>query len=278
MSFLRSASSPIGLRFRPHPATHGRPCITISSTPGCFNAHASSPCRAGRAGCPVGRRRADCRGEARPFRRTSAFASAPHPFEFAFEQLFETFIARHGSALPMRNEFILPEPAQSSKWDPKPTANAGIHSESPRLRYHINHKFVYYVIDESQIRSETRRNHDSQNTAFYSRTNAAASGGAICHGRGRHAPPHGGVPRPLPKGAGAAQGLCGHQERCAAAGLLGHGRDGGVGLESDLAGRQGAGADGGQVWRALDGPGEGVWLRAGCGDRSLWRRPSIWRK
>ena len=39
------------------------------------------------------------------------------------------------------------------------------------------------------------------------------------------------------------------------------GRDGGVGLESDLAGRQGAGADGRQVWRALDGPGQGLRLR-----------------
>ncbi len=32
---------------------------------------------------------------------------------------------------------------------------------------------------------------------------------------------------------------------------FGYGRDGGVGIEPDLAGRPGAGADGGQVWRAL---------------------------
>ena len=33
--------------------------------------------------------------------------------------------------------------------------------------------------------------------------------------------------------------------------VLGDGRDGGVGVEPDLAGRPGAGADGGQIWRAL---------------------------
>jgi hypothetical protein len=40
-----------------------------------------------------------------------------------------------------------------------------------------------------------------------------------------------------------------------------HGRHGGLGFEPDLAGRQGAGADGGQVWRALGGPGQGLRLR-----------------
>ena len=54
----------------------------------------------------------------------------------------------------------------------------------------------------------------------------------------------------------------GTQERRAAAVEFGHGRDGGVGLESDLAGRQGAGADGGQIWRALDGTGQGFRLRS----------------
>ena len=111
--------------------------------------------------------------------------------------------------------------------------------------------------------------HDPQDTPLYSRSDAAASGGPVCHGGGRHAPPHGGVSRPVSEGAGAAQGVCGHQERCAAAVLLGHGRDGGVGVEPDLAGRQGAGADGGQIWRALDGPGEGVQLRAGRADGAL---------
>ena len=41
-------------------------------------------------------------------------------------------------------------------------------------------------------------------------------------------------------------------------------------------GRQGAGADGRQIRRALDGTGEGVRLRAGCGHRALRRRRSTW--
>ena len=36
------------------------------------------------------------------------------------------------------------------------------------------------------------------------------------------------------------------------------------------AGRPGAGADGGQVWRALGGSGEGLRLRGGCGGDALW--------
>ena len=50
-------------------------------------------------------------------------------------------------------------------------------------------------------------------------------------------------------------------------------RDGGFGLESDLAGRPGAGADGGQVRRALGGPGQGLWLPGGCGEGAL--RPDL---
>ena len=41
---------------------------------------------------------------------------------------------------------------------------------------------------------------------------------------------------------------------------FGHGRDGGVGVEPDIAGRQGAGADCGKIWRALDGAGQSLRL------------------
>ena len=51
---------------------------------------------------------------------------------------------------------------------------------------------------------------------------------------------------------------------------LGDGRDGGFGFESDFAGRPGAGVDGGQIWRALGGVGEGFRLRGGRGEGAVW--------
>src|ERR1017187_92448 len=95
---------------------------------------------------------------------------------------------------------------------------------------------------------ETRREDDSQDALVYTRPDAAASCGTVCHGCSGYSPPHARVPRPLPESPGAVKGLCRHQERRAAAVEFGHWSDGGIGLESDLSRRQGAGAYGRKVW------------------------------
>ena len=133
------------------------------------------------------------------------------------------------------------------------------------LHSHINHIFVYYVITKDRLQEID----DPQNPPFYPRSHPPAPRRPVRHGGRRHAPPHAGVPRPVPESAGPAESVCGNQERCAAALLFRNRRDGSFGLQSHLARGPGPGADRRQVRRALARSGQGLRLRSGAGDRAL---------
>src|SRR6202041_447241 len=110
----------------------------------------------------------------------------------------------------------------------------------------------------------------AQESSFYSRANAVASCGTDGYGVVYGASSHRGFSTTVSARAGRYEGFRRHAERRAGAGLFGHGRDGGVGFESDVAGRQGFSADCRKVRRALDRAGQGVWLRRGRAERPLW--------